>query len=374
MASTGSIVFAITARDLASKSIGAVNKQLGKLGTAGKIAKIGLAATAAALTTFAKIAFEAIQAAAEDELSTVRLTAALKARGIATDGLNAKIQEQITALGELGFVDDQVRAGIETGSRFFKNQESLLKANAVAANIAAVTGQDLSTVILAIGRGVQGSTRGLTTLGIKVKEGAKLQDILAAATAKYGGIAQEVANTTAGKYRAAQIKFNEAFERLGYTLLPIVNKVLDKFSTDILPGIEAAFATLGPVITDIADNYISPFIDSVDQLIKALGGENGLTTIIGILDAALTPFRITLTALKILIDAIVTGIKTIQGYQAAGLMPDGSFNPYLAQANTMGIGPAPVSLKVNFSIGTQKQDELVAGALGRMGTGSSRNK
>ena len=38
MASTGGIVFALTARDLASKAIGKVNNSLGKLGAAGKLA------------------------------------------------------------------------------------------------------------------------------------------------------------------------------------------------------------------------------------------------------------------------------------------------------------------------------------------------
>ena len=77
MASTGSIVFAITARDLASKSIGAVNKSLGKMGTAGKLAKIGLSVAAAAASAFAKIVYDSIKAAAAEELGVVRLNAAL---------------------------------------------------------------------------------------------------------------------------------------------------------------------------------------------------------------------------------------------------------------------------------------------------------
>lgn len=374
MASTGSIVFAITARDLASKSIGAVNKQLGKMGTAGKIAKIGLSVAAAAASAFAKIVYDSIKAAAAEELEIVRLNAALKQRGFALDSLGPKIQEQIDAFRKFGIVDSDVRKGIEIGSRFFKKQETLLKVNAVAAQIAAATGGDFSTIVMAIGKAAQGSTRGLAQYLGKIETGTKLTDILRIATDKYAGIAEQVANTSAAKFAAAQEELNNSLEDLGFKFLPRVNQLLTNFNSNILPGIVTALDQIGTSVSGFVDDAVAPFISSVNELVQALGGENGLTVIIGVLDLALKPFKATLQALKILIDAIVTGIKTIQGVQAAGIMPDGSFNPYLAQANTMGIGPSPVSLKVNFSIGTDKQDKLVSDALGRMGTGPSRNK
>lgn len=374
MASTGSIVFAITARDLASKSIGAVNKQLGKMGTAGKIAKIGLSVAAAAASAFAKIVYDSVKAAAAEELETVRLNAALKARGFALDSLSPKIQAQIEAFRKFGIVDSDVRKGIEIGSRFFKKQETLLKVNAVAAQIAAATGDDFATIVMAIGKASDGSTRGLAKYLGKIETGSSLTDILRKATEKYSGIAEEVANTSAAKFAAVQEEINDSMEDLGKKFLPKVNDLLTNFNKNILPSVEDALGRVGDTMSSLIDEHIAPFLESIDSLVKALGGENGLSVLMSGLDLVFKPLEATLDALKILIDAIVTGIKTIQGYQAAGLMPDGSFNPYLSQANTMGIGPAPVSLKVNFSIGTQKQDELVAGALGRMGTGPSRNK
>jgi hypothetical protein len=374
MASTGSIVFAITARDLASKSIGAVNKQLGKMGTAGKIAKIGLSVAAAAASAFAKIVYDSVKAAAAEELETVRLNAALKARGFALDSLSPKIQAQIEAFRKFGIVDSDVRKGIEIGSRFFKKQETLLKVNAVAAQIAAATGDDFATIVMAIGKASDGSTRGLAKYLGKIETGSSLTDILRKATEKYSGIAEEVANTSAAKFAAVQEEINDSMEDLGKKFLPKVNDLLTNFNKNILPSVEDALGRVGDTMSSLIDEHIAPFLESIDSLVKALGGENGLSVLMSGLDLVFKPLEATLDALKILIDAIVTGIKTIQGYQAAGLMPDGSFNPYLSQANTMGIGPAPVSLKVNFSIGTQKQDELVANALGRMGTGPSRNK
>ena len=177
--------FVIAAKDAATKPLGNVGKAMGRLqGMAGTAFKaIGAAAIAAgaALVAFAA---NAVMAAAEDEKQTIRLTAALKARGYEMDQLSPKIEEQIKAMARLGFTDDQVRDGLEIGSRFFKNQNNLLRANAVAANIAAATGKSLSEVMLAIGRGAAGSTRGLMTLGIEVEKGAKLKDILRAAMAR----------------------------------------------------------------------------------------------------------------------------------------------------------------------------------------------
>jgi hypothetical protein len=227
VASTGGIVFALTARDLASKAVGKVNNSLGKLGTAGKLAAVGIGFASAATAALGKIALDAVQAAAQDERQAILLNAALKQRGLFTEDLNDKIKEQILSMGALGIADDQVRAGLEVGSRFFTDQATLLQANAVAADIAAVTGQDLAEVMSTIGKGAMGQTRGLKVLGIQVEKGATIQDILTAATTKYGGTAAEIANSTSGKFARSQVRFNETMEELGYRLLPTVNKVMD---------------------------------------------------------------------------------------------------------------------------------------------------
>jgi hypothetical protein len=247
-------------------------------------------------------------AAAEDEKQTIRLTAALKARGYEMDTLTPKIEEQIKAMARLGFTDDQVRSGLEIGSRFFKNQERLLQANAVAANIAAATGKDLSTVMMAIGRGAQGSTRGLMALGIEVEKGAKLKDILRAADEKYLGVAEEVANSTSGKFAAAQIRFNEAIETFGSKLLPVVNEALAFLTETALPAFESLMESLGPIFTDLVDNYVRPLFDSVSRLFDLFSnGEESIS----LLTIALAPLKLALEAIKFVIDAIVAGLEFI---------------------------------------------------------------
>jgi hypothetical protein len=301
--------FVIAAKDAATKPMGNIGKAMGKLrSTAGTAFKAIGAAALAAGAALVGFAANAVMAAAEDEKQTIRLNAALKARGYQMDQLTPRIEEQIKAMARLGFTDDQVRAGLEVGSRFFKNQERLLQANAVAANIAAATGKDLSTVMMAIGRGAQGSTRGLMALGIEVEKGAKLKDILRAADEKYLGVAEEVANSTSGKFAAAQIRFNEAIETFGAKLLPVVNEALAFLTETALPAFESLMEELGPIFTDLVDNYVRPLVDSVGELFAIFDTGEGS---INLLTIALTPLKLALEAIKIVIDAIVAGLKII---------------------------------------------------------------
>jgi hypothetical protein len=301
--------FVVKAKDAATGPLGKVGGAMGKLksaaGTAFKAIGAAAIAAGAALVAFAA---QAVMAAAEDEKQTIRLNAALKARGYQMDQLSPKIDEQIKAMARLGFTDDQVRSGLEIGSRFFKNQNNLLRANAVAANIAAATGKDLSTVMLAIGRGAQGTTRGLATLGIEVEKGAKLKDILRAADEKYLGVAEEVANSTSGKFAAAQITFNEAIESFGAKLLPMVNEALKFITEKALPAFEGLLNTLGPIFTDLVDNYVRPLVDSVGELFDIFTNGEGS---INLITLALAPLQAALEAIKIVVDAIVFGLKVI---------------------------------------------------------------
>jgi hypothetical protein len=309
MAADRSANFVIKAKDAATGPLGKVGGAMGKLksaaGTAFKAIGAAALAAGAALVAFAA---NAVMAAAEDEKQTIRLNAALRARGFALDQLSPKIEEQIKAMARLGFTDDQVRDGLEIGSRFFKNQENLLRANAVAANIAAATGKDLSTVMLAIGRGALGSTRGLVQLGIEVEKGAKLKDILRAADEKYLGVAEEVANSTSGKFAAAQIRFNEAIETFGSKLLPIVNEALAFLTETLLPAFEGLMEELGPIVGNLVDNYVRPLVDSIGELFSVFSNGEGS---INILTLALAPLQFALEAMKVVIDGIVFGLKII---------------------------------------------------------------
>ena len=375
--SGGQAVFAVVAKDAASKPLKNVGKSFGTLKRNGVTAFKAIAgASIAAAGAIAAFTGSAIKGAIEDERSNILLTAALKARGFELDKLLPKIEEQIVAARRLGQSDDEVRAGLEIGSRYFKNQERLLKANSLAATISSATGEDMATVMGKIGKAANGQTRGLAALIGPIEKGAKFTDIYRQANEKFAGVADALANSTSGKILAAQEEFNEAMDDFGTKFLPEVNKVLRFVTEKAFPAFQQVLEEIAPVIKDIFENYVAPLAGSIGELFKVLNNAD-----FSILDLALAPIKFTFEALKIAIDAIVAGIKFIQGtpaqkvaFAAAAGSAAGSTTFGLG-ATTGGGGPMTggtssyLQTSVNFSIGTQNQDKLVSESLIRQGSG-----
>ena len=366
MAGNQTANFVVKAKDQASGPLGKIGTSMGKLRRTGITAFKGVAAASlAAATALAAFAADAIKAAMDDERQTILLNAALRQRGFNTMALNKAIREQITAMGALGISDEQVRAGLEMGSRFFKDQETLLKANAIAADIAAVTGTDLAEVVATIGKAAQGQTRGLKALGIEVKKGATIQDIMNASAAKYSGIAAEIANSTSGKLATSQVRFNEAMENLGYKLLPQVNKVLDWLTTTGLPAFEQFIAAVGPVYEAFVVDTLGPLFDALGRVGKMLGTDMGTFA---------TLATIALMPLKILIDSLTAGLNLLA--EAGKFFGIGSNQVKMDTFVAAGSGsvgtsygaPGNVTFTTNVNIGTKKVDTVISDSINRTGT------
>lgn len=357
----------ISARDAASGNINKVNKSL-------KALQFGFAAAGIAAAALAKFAFDAVRAAAEDEMSNARLNAALKARGFLTDDLAAKVKEQTAAMAALGITDDQVRAGIEVGSRFFADQTTILEANSVAADVAAVTGQSLADVITIIGKGAQGQLKGLRALGIQVNKGATAQDILTAISAKYSGIASEIANTTGGKFLSAQVSINEKMEEFGYTLLPAVNEALGFMTDSVLPALTTQLGLVGEEIDQVTEDHFKPLQVELDRLSLAFGDTEGMFDwgSPDYWDRQFKPMRDAIDAARIAIkifnDAYEWMLR-LQGKPIPGFVP-GS-DPMNDKYGDLRV-PNPYSdpnttVVTTVNIGTEKVDTVVANSIRRIG-------
>jgi hypothetical protein len=299
--------FVIAAKDAATKPLGNVGKAMGKLRGASVTAfkAIGAAAAVAAAAITAFVA-DSIKGAIEDERSTILTNAALKARGFELDKLAPKIDEQIKEMARLGKTDDDVRAGLEIGSRYFKNQERLLKANSTAAAISAVTGKDMATVMGLIGKAANGQTRGLAALIGPIEKGASVTDILRQSNEKFLDTANALADSTSGKMLTAQIEFNEAMDEFGTQFLPIVNDAITWLTKEGMPAFQKILDEVGPVITDIAENYIGPLFDSVGELF-GLFEKSDFNPFILALDGV----KLVLDGIRLVIDLIVAGLKLI---------------------------------------------------------------
>jgi len=368
MASNQSANFVVKAKDQATGPLGKIGTSLGKLQRTSVSAFKGMAAASAVAAT-ALFAFtaKAVDSAVKDEQATIRLNAALKARGILTDNLKKKIDEQIVSMGALGITDDQVRAGIEMGSRFFKEQNELLRVNAVAADVAAITGGELVDVITAIAKGQRGQTRGLVALGIEVKKGATLNEIIAAATAKYGGAAEELANSTGGKVLSAQIAFNESMEAFGYKFLPLVQNGLEWVVQTGLPAFEQGLSALAPKLISLVENQVIPLFESFNNLTKAIGFTGGAFQLLGtLIDIALAPVIAILEAVRVVIDAITAGIRFITGKSIGTGKSVAPMTSKFSTAGNVGTSfgpPGKTTFVTNVSIGTTKVDKVVTNSV-----------
>ena len=377
---TGQAVFAVVAKDSATKTLGNVGKSFGSLKRTGINALRGIAtASVVAATALAGFTIGAIKAAADEELQIIRLNAALKARGFALDEIGPKVEAEILALRRFGIADTEVREGLESGSRFFKNQEKLFKASSIAANIAAATGDDYATILLNIGKAAKGgSTKGLKQYFGELKDGIKLTDIGRLANEKYAGVAEEVAKSTATKFFAAQEALNDEFEAFGVQFLPRVTEGLKFFTENILPELSELFSEVGPIIGDVIDKYIVPLFESVDDLSKTLGFKGGFgEVLLTVIDLALIPFKIILGTIKGLIDGINEAFRifnSLASSKTGALLSGNARTQYLSGGNLgtaspMGGTSSYLQTSIDFSIGTQKQDKLVSDSLIRQGTG-----
>jgi len=381
MAANQTANFVVKAKDAATGPLGKVGGSMGKLRrTAGTAFKAIAGAALAAAGAIAAFTTAAVKGAIDDERSVILTNAALKARGFQLDKLAPKIEEQIKAAQRLGIADDRVRAGLEVGSRFFKNQEKLLKANELAMTISAVTGEDLETVMAKIGKAANGQTKGLAGLIGPIEKGAKFTDIYTQGMSKFNGVADELANSTSGKLATAQEIFNEQMDDFGAKFLPVVTEALTFLTEEALPAFQRFLEEVGPKIGAFVDEYVRPLVDAFGELFD-LASKGDFS----ILDAALLPLKITFGALKILVEAIVAGIKFIQGFGGAAAVAAGSAardyqtggyargdmggqSSYLNTSQGLGTYIFPIS------IGTGKVDTVVADSIRRIGPSPRRGR
>jgi hypothetical protein len=382
VSASGQAVFAIIAKDAASKVMKNVGRSFGGMKSLGEKAfgaiKVGAAAAAAAIIA---MGVASVNAAIQDEASSTRLISALKARGFAQKNLTEEINKSIAAGQNLGFTDDEVRASLENATRFTKDFAKAQKISKIAQQVSRTTGQDLATATLNVGKAFKGAGgRLLSSLGI-TKKGIKGQEALKAIYDKTKGSAEAYSKTTAGRMATAQILLNESFEKLGYKFLPVVNQLLTFFATTVIPIINNAIDIFSGALDD-ASAMFQPLIDAVGNLIDTLGDGEGspLVVVPQLIGAA---FEIAGAGVKFFVDLLTDLIKIIdQVLKMLGLLGDamsgaagqriGFGSGVSVPGMVPGVNGGMVNTSVQFSIGTQKQDEMVSSSLDRLNN-RSRN-
>jgi TP901 family phage tail tape measure protein len=162
--------------------------------------------------------------------------------------------------------------------------------------------------------------------------------------------------------------------KLGEKFIPKLMELTKWITEEGLPAFEDFLAEVGPIFDELANDYIGPVIDSIAELFSLFDDGDGS---INLLVLALTPLKLALEAIKIVIDAIVAGLKFIgigggsdnlKNLNAAAANAGYGGGSYVNPMNagvrtpntpttsgyTSGYGMAPVSL----TIGTTTQNQL----------------
>lgn len=230
---------------------GAQAKAKYALGKANKYAAVALGGLVAGLG-------DAVKGAMEDEQAQKLLARQLQKTTGATDKQIAANEDWISTQGKLlGVTDDELRPALAGLVRATGSITEAQKAANLAMDVAAAKGISLETVTKSLERAYGGNMTALAKLSPElkqmIKDGASMDEVMAAMSKTFGGAATDSANTAAGSMKRLGVALGEAKEGVGAALLPILEKalpVLQKFATwaqenpTLITAVAAAFGVL----------------------------------------------------------------------------------------------------------------------------------
>jgi outer membrane protein OmpA-like peptidoglycan-associated protein len=289
-----------------------------------KKSALAFAAAATAAAAYAtKLVVDGVQSAIQDEAAQLRLANALRQATGATDAQIKATEDYISKQGiQFGFTDDKLRPAfqrltIATGD-VTKSQDLLN----LAMDISRGANKDLGQVVEALSKSYGGSDAALAKLGIGLTaaqvKSMTFREQVDLLTDAWGGSASDAADTLSVKLEIMRLRFDEAKEKLGTALLPVLTQFAEFLLRNVVPSIEAFVDGL------VGDNsLVSGFSDA--QLAAFNFGEKTKSLIrilFDLKDEALTVAKViagafTASAIVGGIAAIVSNIKIlIKAYNA----------------------------------------------------------
>ena len=198
---------------------------------AGAIAGKAFLPAVAAMGALTVAAGYAIKNAIADEAAQAQLARTLVNVTNATNDQIAAVEKQIDKMQmATGVTDDQLRPAFAALLRGTNNVAMATDGLTLAMDISAGTGQDLAGVSDALAKAYGGNFKALKQLSPEVygmiKDGASLDDVMAALAGTFGGSAATAAGTAQGQFKRLNVALDEAKESIGKALLPAITAVL----------------------------------------------------------------------------------------------------------------------------------------------------
>ena len=218
-----------------NKGISSAVKEFKNLETNGEKAQFAIkkaaVPAAAALAGLTAALGSAVKGAIEDAAAQDKLAQQIRRTTGATDAQIAANEDWISVQGQLlGVTDDELRPALGSLVRATGSITEAQKLAAAAMDISSAKGVSLETTTKALERAYGGNMTALAKLSPElrqmIKDGASLDEVMAAMSKTFGGAASEAAETTAGKFARMKLALDETKESIGASLMPAVEAVL----------------------------------------------------------------------------------------------------------------------------------------------------
>jgi hypothetical protein len=293
-------VGAVVARILtqySDKGSKAAQKDIAKLGKnidafARKSARaFGIAAAASAALTI-KLGKDAVKGAIEDQKQQIALATALRNTVGATDEAIAATVRYLDKLELLVGVDNnQLIPSLQILTQATKDVTVAQQLQNLALDISAGTSKDLASVSLALAKAIGGNVGALTRLGVPLDANAvkakDLNAIIESLAATFKGQAEKRAETLEFRLMKLQLAFNQILDKLGYALIPVLEKFASVVTTKILPAVnefvetnEKKLAASFAVATEFAVSLLGAAVNFGNWISKNMGLVKGMAILI----------------------------------------------------------------------------------------------
>jgi hypothetical protein len=247
MATTGAVIARIVSQ-YSDKGSKAAQKDIAKMGKKidafGKKATKAFAAAGVATVAFAgKLAVDAVQSAMEDQKAQASLAVALRNTTGATEEAIAANSRFLDSLElQVAIDNDELIPALKTLVTATGNLSKAQELLSLTTDAAAASGMDIGSVAKIIAKAQGGQLDALKKLNlgldlskIKAKDSVAVFKELAEVTK---GQAEAAANTFAGKLTTLKLRFNQVSESVGYALIPVLEKLVDRMENEVFPALE----------------------------------------------------------------------------------------------------------------------------------------
>jgi hypothetical protein len=247
------------------------------------MAGVGAAAAATAVAVGAVVA-DAVQAAAGDESTQLRLQRTIKNTTKATSAQAAAVEDYVSKMSKLsGITDDEIRPGLERMLRSTGKIGKAQKLNNLAIRIALATGKPYASVVQSLAKANDGNVNALKKVGLTLgpqtqaygelikaqKDLTKQEDLAAAARETYGPTSKEYAKAQEKVAKATQKVAN--IKGNGVNLIKELNKQVSGAIVTDMQTYGGKVRRIGTAIGEVEESLGKGVIDSLGEFNDAVG-------------------------------------------------------------------------------------------------------